>query len=386
MTRQSLVALLVALAVAGACSGGGGERERRADERPSTSEVASGALSSSSSSTSTTAPATPPTTAAAPPVTTAPGGAGASEPSPPVSPKEPSREGVPAAGVLVIGPGGAALSREPGGAPYGRLRADVAVAFDAVDGLWARVLTPCENRAWASLSDGRVERAAEVVLDPGHGGSESGATGPGGLTEKELNLDVARLAVDALRAQGIDAVLTRPSDYRVTLASRVAVAGALRPKAFVSVHHNAEPDGPRDGPGSETFYQFRSAESKRLAGLLYEEIVRALSDFSAEWVADRDAGAKYRVSDSGTDYYGILRRSAEVGLVTSLAELAFISNPTEEALLRREDVRQAEAGAITRALARFLRTEDPGSGFTIPYPRAEPAGPGGGTTGCVDPM
>jgi N-acetylmuramoyl-L-alanine amidase len=153
----------------------------------------------------------------------------------------------------------------------------------------------------------------------------------------------------------------------------------------VSIHHNAEPDGPRDGPGSETYYQIKSAESKRLAGLVYEEIVKALSAYQAAWVADRDAGAKYRLNDSGVDYYGILRRSAEAGVVASLAELAFISNPTEEALLRRDDVRQAEAKAVSRALVRFLRTDDPGSGFTIPYPRTEPAGPGGGTTGCIDP-
>jgi N-acetylmuramoyl-L-alanine amidase len=287
--------------------------------------------------------------------------------------------------VLVIGAKGAAMVHQPRGPAFGRLRADVAVAYDAVDGQWAHILTPCENQAWVKLEDGRPELAADVVLDPGHGGDEPGAVGPGGLTEKELNLEVARKTVDALRAEGIKAVLTRPSDYRSTLASRVAVASALRPKAFVSIHHNAEPDGPRDGPGSETYYQIKSPESKRLAGLIYEEIVKALSDYQADWVADRDAGAKYRLNDSGADYYGILRRSAEAGVVASLAELAFISNPTEEALLRRDDVRQAEAKAVSRALVRFLRTDDPGSGFTIPYPRTEPAGPGGGTTGCIDP-
>jgi hypothetical protein len=102
-------------------------------------------------------------------------------------------------------------------------------------------------------------------------------------------------------------------------------------------------------------------------------------------VADTDAGAKYRTNDAGGDYYGILRRSGEVGVVASLAELAFITNPSEEALLRRDDVRQAEADALARALVRFLRTPDPGSGFTVPYPRVAPAGPGGGTSGCVDP-
>ena len=102
-------------------------------------------------------------------------------------------------------------------------------------------------------------------------------------------------------------------------------------------------------------------------------------------MADRDAGAKYRLNDAGIDYYGILRRSAEANVVASLGELGFISNPSEELLLRRDDVRQAEAEAVARAIVRFLRTKDSGSGFTIPYPRTEPAGGGGGPEGCVDP-
>ena len=390
MNGVRLVSLLTLVVLASGCSGPGPARKVASSEaRPALPPAPA---------TAPPAPATAATTGTSPAPSLAPTGSTTSSSarspsstsattatSPPVRSQEPSRTGIPAAGVLVIGATGAAMARQPRGPAFGRLRADVAVAYDAVEGKWAHILTPCENQAWVKLEDGRVELAADVVLDPGHGGDEPGAVGPGGLTEKELNLEVARKTVDALRAEGIEAVLTRPSDYRSTLASRVAVASALRPKAFVSIHHNAEPDGPRDGPGSETYYQIKSAESKRLAGLVYEEIVKALSAYQAAWVADRDAGAKYRLNDSGVDYYGILRRSAEAGVVASLAELAFISNPTEEALLRRDDVRQAEAKAVSRALVRFLRTDDPGSGFTIPYPRTEPAGPGGGTTGCIDP-
>jgi N-acetylmuramoyl-L-alanine amidase len=201
-----------------------------------------------------------------------------------------------------------------------------------------------------------------------------------------VNLEVAERAAVALRAQGIEAVLTRSADYRATLAFRVALAAALRPEVFVSVHHNAEPDGPRDGPGTEIFYQYRSAASKRLAGLLYEEMVAALRAFPASWVADRDAGAKWRLNSAGGDYYGILRRAGDRSLTAALAELAFISNASEEALLRTQEVRGAEGDALARGIARFLRTQDPGSGFTEPYPRTQPAGPGGGRKGCVDPL
>jgi N-acetylmuramoyl-L-alanine amidase len=300
---------------------------------------------------------------------------------------------VAAAGAFVAGDKGAAVAADPGGKVTGRIRAGVAMAVDAVEGGWAHVLTPCENHLWVKTSDGRIEQTADIVIDPGHGGPEAGAVGPGGLTEKELNLAVAQMAVEALAAQGVTAVLARTGDYRQTLASRVAVATAMHPKAFLSIHHNAEPDEQRAGPGTETYYQVgksvppeRSAASKRLAGLIYEEVVKALSAYSATWVADRDAGAKYRLGDSGDDYYGILRRSAANGVVASLAELAFISNPSEEALLQRDDVRRAEAGAVARGIVRWLHNESPGNVFVVPYPRTEPAGGGGGTEGCVDPV
>jgi N-acetylmuramoyl-L-alanine amidase len=297
-----------------------------------------------------------------------------------------------ASGAFIVGAGGAAVSSEPGGRVLRRLRAGVIMGVDAIDGGWAHVLSPCENSLWVKTAEGRIEQTADIVIDPGHGGGESGAVGPGGLTEKELNFAVAQMAVEALSAEGVHAVLARSGDYRQSLASRVSVATSLHPKAFVSIHHNAAPDEAWPKPGTETYYQKgksvpadRLAASKRLAGLIYEEVVKALSGFTASWVADRDAGAKYRLGDSGDDYYGILRRSAANGVVASLAELAFVTNPSEEALLRTDAVRRAEADAVARGIVRFLRSEDPGSGFVVPYPRTEPAGGGGGTEGCTDP-
>lgn len=242
------------------------------------------------------------------------------------------------------------------------------------------VETPCARTA---VVRGTLVERATVVLDPGHGGAEPGAVGPGGLSEKGINLAVVNHAKAALERAGVSTMLTRTGDHRVTLATRTKVAKALKPKAFVSVHHNAEPDGPRAGPGSETYYQIASAESKRLSGLLYEEIVKALSAYKIPWVADTDAGAKYRVNSSGGDYYGILRLSQ--GVTAALAELAFVSNPPEAELLVRPDVQQVEGEALANGILRFLNTRDSGSGFTEPYPRSSPAGGGGGSSGCVDP-
>ncbi|HEX2039756.1 MAG TPA: N-acetylmuramoyl-L-alanine amidase [Acidimicrobiales bacterium] len=256
----------------------------------------------------------------------------------------------------------------------------VVLPVAAVDGNAFRVTTPCGNTATVG---GTPVPSAAVVLDAGHGGAEPGAVGPNGLTEKVLNLAVVQHAKAALERAGLTVVLTRTGDHRLPLEARARIVKALQPKAFVSVHHNAEPDGPFPKPGSETYYQTASAESKRLAGLLYEEIVQALSQYQVAWVADTDAGAKYRKSDSGDDYYGILRRTQ--GTPASLAELAFVSNPPEAELLTRPDVQQVEGEAVARGIVRFLTTKDPGSGFTEPYPRTTPAGPGGGTRNCVDP-
>jgi N-acetylmuramoyl-L-alanine amidase len=244
-----------------------------------------------------------------------------------------------------------------------------------------RVGTPCG--ATAVLGSGTPVAGAQVVLDAGHGGDEPGAIGPNKLTEKAANFAVTQHARAALEAAGVSVVLTRTGDYRMTLGARTRIALALKPGAFVSVHHNGDPDGPRDTPGSETYYQVRSADSKRLAGLLYEEIFKAMRQYQVAWVGDTDAGAKYRLNTRGGDYYGIIRQAA--GVPTSLVELAFITNPPEADLLARPDVQTVEGQAVAAGVLRYLRTADPGSGFTEPYARTTPAGPGGGSAGCQDP-
>lgn len=382
--------LILAVTAAGCSSGASGKDAASSSTSASQAETTTSSaapevsvasavttVSSAPAATATTNPGATTTTSTRPVVTTRPG----------------AGDRMAASGAFIVGAAGAAVAAEPGGRVLRRLRAGVIMAVDAVEGGWAHVLSPCENSLWVRTAEGRIEPSADVVIDAGHGGGESGAVGPGGLTEKELNLAVAQMTVEALAAQGVHAALARTGDYRQSLASRVAVASALHPRAFVSIHHNAEPDEPWPKPGTETYYQKgksvpadRLAQSKRLAGLIYEEVVKALSGFTASWVADRDAGAKWRLGDAGDDYYGILRRSAANGVVASLAELAFVSNPSEEALLRTDGVRRAEANAVARGIVRFLRSEDPGSGFTVPYPRTEPAGGGGGTEGCTDPV
>jgi N-acetylmuramoyl-L-alanine amidase len=259
----------------------------------------------------------------------------------------------------------------------------IALTVTGHDGNAVEVLTPCENTV--KLSTATAITAPAVILDPGHGGGEPGAVGPNGLTEKAVNLAVATNTKNALAAAGVSALLTHATDYRMTLTARTKLVTALKPKAFVSIHHNSDPDGPHDGPGSETYYQVASstsAQSKRLAGLIYEEIVAALRPYNVAWVGDTDAGAKYRQGSSGDDYYAVLRQTK--GVVSALAELAFINNPPEADLLARPDVQKVEGDAVARGILRYLNTSDPGSGYTQPYARTTPAG-GGGKTNCTDP-
>lgn len=290
-------------------------------------------------------------------------------------------------GLLLLGPDGADEHDVPDAPPSGHLRAGVLLPVMRTDGSWTRVLTPCEQLVW--VSDPGAERiGGTVALDPGHGGDEHGAVGPAGLLEKELNLDVARRAAAALRTQGVKAVLTRPADYRATLAFRTAVSEAMGASLVISIHHNAEPDGRSEWPGTETYHQRASPQSRRLAGLLYEELAAALharDPNAQDWASNTDAGTKWRLNSEGDDYYGILRRHAAVGIPACITEFAFLSDPAEEALLLRSDVRQAEAEAVATAVVRFLRTSDPGTGYTTPIRRTRPAGPGGGLEGCVDP-
>lgn len=249
-------------------------------------------------------------------------------------------------------------------------------------GAW-RVMTPCAREA--TVAGGTTIGGSTVVLDPGHGGVETGSVGENGLVERDLNLAVAMATKELLEREGATVVLTRNADYRISLGARAEIAQRLKPPVFISIHHNGGHDEQRGTPGTEVFFQVASPESRRLAGLLYEELYAFFAGIDAvsSWYADRDAGVKYRLGSSGGDYYGILRRTN--GVTAALSEAAFLANPQEATVLADPEVQRGEAAAITRAVRRFMLSDAPGSGFVEPYDRSEPAGPGGGTDDCVDP-
>jgi N-acetylmuramoyl-L-alanine amidase len=247
------------------------------------------------------------------------------------------------------------------------------------DGAWT-VLTPCANEATVT---GERLTGAHVVIDPGHGGRETGAIGPSGVVEAELNLDVAQRAKSALEALGATVVLTRNDDTRVTLRTRAAIATALEPLLFISVHHNGGPTHPSDRPGVQVYHQHQVPESARFAGILFEQLQDSMAPFSDVWSGGNATGVRARLGENGGDFYGVLRGSAGVPAV--LAEALYMSDEPEATLLLRDDVRQAEGEAIAAAVAAWLESPYAGTGFLPPLLAGESAGGGGGATGCEDP-
>lgn len=242
------------------------------------------------------------------------------------------------------------------------------------------VETPCGGLTEVAV--GQVVSPMQVVIDPGHGGDEDGAVASTGLTEAELNLALARRTRDELDAKGIASILTRDGDYRIPITQRAALADRIAPAAFISIHHNTPASRPSETPGTEVYVQNGSEVSRRLGGLLYEEVFTALDQFDIAWTSRDDAGVLVVLNSEGDDSYGIARYPTTP---SALVELAYLGNDAEVEFLATQEYLDVAAAAMADALERFLTTDDPGSGF-VDEPRIfDPSGLTGGSTGCVDP-
>ncbi len=242
------------------------------------------------------------------------------------------------------------------------------------------VTTPCANQI--RLMAGTRLDTVDIVIDPGHGGPETGSVGANRLYERDLNLEVALLTEQELTELGYSVTLTRRTDLHMPIRQRSAIARALAPQVFISIHHNGGAVRPSDDPGTETFHQVNNPDSRRLAGILYEEIQETFSAYDIEWVDTVHQGASSRLKATGEDAYGVLRLAPEVTSV--ITEALYMSNPPESRLMADPEVKAAEAAALARGIHRYLTTDDPGSGFRKSF--IDPAMTGTGTgVGCVDP-
>lgn len=243
------------------------------------------------------------------------------------------------------------------------------------------VTTPCGNTT--VLAGGDPVTDIQVVIDPGHGGDEAGAADVPELTEAMLNLDLARRTVAELEARSITAAMTRDADYRIPIRQRAALADAIAPEIFISIHHNTPASRPSSEPGTEVYVQEGSAESARLGGLLYEEVMAALSTFDdVEWTARDDAGVLVVLNDEGEDAYGIARYPTTP---SALVEMAYLGNPSEAAMLATPEYLEVGAVALADGIERYLTSEAVGTAAAEQPRIFNPGGLTGGTTGCIDP-
>ena len=246
------------------------------------------------------------------------------------------------------------------------------------------VRTPCGSTA--VVSAGVPIGSPQVVIDPGHGGKwDTGAVGPNGLIERDLNLKLSRAVLEELSRRGIPAATTRTGDYGVLLSVRAALADALVADALISIHHNAPTWSRSELPGTEVFVQSATDQqprpgSARLGGLLYEEITAALATFdNIYWSRLPDAGVLRVLLPSGDDTYGMLRRPA---VPAALVEYGYLSNHSEAELFATDEYIRIAAIATADAISAYLRTDRPGSGF-IQKPRT--FDPSSASVPCDDP-
>jgi len=156
----------------------------------------------------------------------------------------------------------------------------------------------------------------KVVVDPGHGGRDPGAVGINGLTEKQVNLQVAKALRNCLVEYGGATVeMTRVDDSYVTLAGRVKKANDSWADRFISVHHNGSVNP--DHNGTSVFSANNgSAQSHDLSAKVQKRLL--------QMTGLRDLGAN-------TANYYVLRNTRMPGILT---EASFITNPKEEEKLR----------------------------------------------------
>lgn len=186
-----------------------------------------------------------------------------------------------------------------------------------------------------------------IALDPGHGGFFRGSVGVNGLTEAEVNLDVALRLRDLLVAHGAEVMLTRETDrdflspadssLRADLNQRVALVNAFRPDLFVSIHHNADAGGSHAVNETQTYWKMTDeAESFEVASDVHRALVRHLG-----------IGTNRLLPGN----YAVLRGCDAPGILT---ESSYLTYPPTEAKLRTETARQIEAEALYRGIEQWV--------------------------------
>lgn len=187
-----------------------------------------------------------------------------------------------------------------------------------------------------------------VVLDAGHGDFDPGACGKT-LQEKDVNLAITLRVGELLEQKGIKVVYTREDDTFIRLEERSHMANQLNASLFVSIHNNASEQSSISGtetyfyaPASNPDLFAQRGERNRLATAIQTELVSQLLRI--------DRGVK-------ESNLSVLRNTL---MPSALVEVAFISNPTEEALMQSQDFINRAALGIANGIVAFMNSDSPG--------------------------
>ncbi|MFN2508653.1 MAG: N-acetylmuramoyl-L-alanine amidase [Chthoniobacterales bacterium] len=222
--------------------------------------------------------------------------------------------------------------------------------------VWLQLLPP---RVRSSLGERQSATGTGsitgVVIDPGHGGDDSGAM-RGAVLEKDLTLDVARRLERLARANGLATILTRAGDESVSLAGRAAAANHARDCVFVSIHFD---EGSRSAAsGVQTFYplkQVRETPSAPSWLPSLQQVSAAPANLESQSLAAfvQDAlVARTQAFNRGTraeQFYVV----ANVRHPAVLVEGGFLSNNEDIAKLATEEYREQLATAISEGIMRY---------------------------------
>lgn len=185
------------------------------------------------------------------------------------------------------------------------------------------------------LSASNILNGVTIVIDPGHGGKDGGASG-NGLVEKQLVLEVGLLFRDKLRETGANVVMTRSTDIFLELGERVEVAKAAKADAFISIHANSFTDSRVHG--TETYWndKFASDESKELAETIQKHLISKLKT--------NDRKAK-------KGNFHVVRENE---MPSVLVELGFLSNKAEADYMKTAAFKEAAAEAMVLGVIEFF--------------------------------
>jgi N-acetylmuramoyl-L-alanine amidase len=218
-------------------------------------------------------------------------------------------------------------------------------------------------------------KVKRVVVDPGHGGHDTGAIGKNGTREKDVALAIAKKLAARLKAQGLEVVLTREDDTFVKLEDRTSIANRVKGDLFISVHCNAAPSSRLRGVETYTLNTSSNRYAIRLAARENATTERGVGDLQyilADLATKANTGESNRlaarvqqtlVRNLSASYENVKNLGHKEALFfvllgarmpAVLVETSFLSNEEEEARLADDAYQQAVADAIAEAVQGFL--------------------------------